>query len=92
MPRADMIWKRIKQHAGADFRTATCLPFICRVPGEYLLVTRNDAEINRSLSRTNFELALAAMPASGPGALKERQGPSCTWAILMDSRIRQHDW
>jgi hypothetical protein len=32
------------------------------------------------------------MPANSPAAIAERQGPSYTWAILMDPRIRLGDW
>lgn len=74
----DDVWDRIRRHAGETFHTATGLPF-----GE---------EINRSLSKTNFAKAAAVMPATGPGDLKDRQGSSYTWAILMDRRIRQNDW
>jgi hypothetical protein len=92
MPDINVVWERIRRHAGADFSTATGLPFTYEVPGQYLRVSRDGSQINRSLSRTNFERALETMPAQGPGVLKERQGASYTWAILMDSRIRQQDW
>jgi hypothetical protein len=55
------------------------------VPGNYLRVTREGDEINRSLSRTNFSKAAALMPTDGPGAIKARQGSAYTWAILMDT-------
>ncbi|MGW5365981.1 hypothetical protein [Actinopolymorpha pittospori] len=86
------IWERIQQHAGAEFRTVTGLPFSYQVPGQYLRVTRGASDVNRFLSRTNFERALEMMPAPSPGVLKGRQGASYTWAILMDPRIRQDDW
>lgn len=86
------VWERIKRHAGEDFQTINGLVFTYAVPGNYLRVTREGEEINRSLSRTNFERALDLMPADGPGALTGRQGPSYTWAILMDQRIRRSDW
>ena len=84
----EMVWSRIKRHAGEDFTTKTGLPFTYEVPGNYLRVNR----ANRSLSRTNFEKALAAMPADGPGAIKDRQGSAYTWAILMDPRVRVGEW
>jgi hypothetical protein len=49
------VWERIRRHAGSEFRTATGLPFTYAVPGNFLRVTREGREINRSLSRTNFE-------------------------------------
>lgn len=88
MSDIDAVWARIKRHAREPFHTKTGLPFRYEVPGNYLIVDR----ANRSLSRTNFAKALAAMPADGPGAIKDRQGSAYTWAILMDPRIRLHDW
>ena len=86
------LWERIQRHAGEPFKTKHGRPFTYEVPGNYLRVTRERKEINRSLSRTNFMQAAAAMPADGPGAIKNRQGSSCTWAILMCERIRGSDW
>ena len=87
-----VVWDRIRAYAGEDFHTATGRPFTYATPGNVLLVTRDGREINRSLSRSNFESALHLMPAAGPGELRELQGASYTWAILMDPRIRQADW
>jgi hypothetical protein len=92
MPDIDSVWGRIRSHQGADFATVTGKPFTYSVTSSELFVTRNGTEINRSLSRGNFELAMNRMPAAGPGELQDLQGPSYTWAILMDSRIRQGDW
>lgn len=86
------VWERIRRYAGAEFRTYTDLPFTYVVPGNFLKVTRQGREINRSLSRTNFEKAMDAMPTSRPSDLSDRQGSSYTWAILMDRRIRTDDW
>jgi hypothetical protein len=86
------VWDRIRRCAGQDFTTVSGLPFTYRVPGDYLRVSRDGREINRSLSRTNFAKAASAMPAAKPSDIKESQGSAYTWAILMDSRIRQHDW
>ena len=88
----DSVWERIRRHEGEHFKTKTGLAFRYRVPGAYLRVTRVGREIERSLSRTNFQKAVALLPAHGPGDLKERQGSSYTWAILMDPRIRRSDW
>jgi hypothetical protein len=86
------VWARIERHAGESFETKTGLLFTYEVPGNYLRVVRGGARVNRSLSRTNFAKAVDLMPADGPGVLKDRQGSSYTWAILMDPRIRQTDW
>ena len=92
MASFDDVWDRIRRCAGQTFSTATGLPFTYRVPGEYVRVERQGREINRSLSRTNFEKATAQMPASRPSDIKGRQGSAYKWAILMDKRIRQSDW
>ena len=86
------IWARIGLCEGQVFRTFTGLPFSYQMPGDYLRVSRDGHEVNRSLSRTNFEKAIASMPASRPSDIKDRQGSAYTWAILMDARIRGADW
>lgn len=86
------LWERIRRHAGEAFTTKTGMSFSYRVPGNHVRVSRNGAEINRSLSRTNSMKAAALMPVDGPGAIGERQGSPYTWAILMDERIRASDW
>lgn len=86
------VWPRIERHAGAEFETITGLKFTYRVPGRFVRVTRNGHEINRSLSRTNFQKALERMPAARPSDLRDRQGSAYTWGILMDRRIRLIDW
>jgi hypothetical protein len=88
VPDIEGVWERIRQHAGEGFTTISGLSFTYTVPGNYLLVDRTV----RNLSRSNFQKALALMPASSPTELKERQGASYTWAILMDPRIRRGDW
>src|SRR4051812_1794491 len=88
----EAVWQRIQRHAGESFQTTTGLRFTYRVLGNYLRVARNGREINRSLSRTNFARALELMPATQPTQLKARQGPSYTWGILMDHRIRRGRW
>jgi hypothetical protein len=88
MANFDDVWTRIERHAGQTFATATGLPFTYRVPGDYLKVSRDGREINRSLSRTNFMKASAAMPTAKPSDIKDSQGSAYTWAILMDRRIR----
>jgi hypothetical protein len=88
----EQLWQRVRRYAGEPFATKTGKPFTYEVPGNYLRVTREGREINRSLSRTNFVKAASLMPADGPGAIKDRQGSAYTWAILMDRRIRGTDW
>lgn len=88
----DVVWPRIVQSAGETFTTVTGLEFTYRAPGNYLKVTRDGREINRSLSRTNFAKALESMPADRPSDISDRQGSAYTWAILIDPRVRGVDW
>lgn len=88
MADIDRVWLRIAGHAGETFRTVSGLEFTYEVPGNYLRVSRTV----RNLSRSNFTRALDQMPAHGPAELKDRQGASYRWAILMDDRIRADDW
>lgn len=92
MPDIDAVWSRIRAHAGEQFQTVLGIPFTYEVPGNYLRVTRDGREVNRSLSRTNFAKGLLLVPTEGPTGLKSRQGSSYTWAILMDPRIRLDEW
>ncbi len=86
------VWPRIERNAGTEFETSTGLKFTYRVPGKFVRVTRNGHEINRSLSRANFQKALELMPADRPSDLRDSQGSAYTWGILMDRRIRLDDW
>jgi hypothetical protein len=92
MGEFEHVWDRIRRQAGATFTTKQGHDFVYRVPGDYLRVSRDGREINRSLSKTNFRKAAGQMPTDGPGALKDAQDSSYTWAILMDDRIRAGDW
>jgi hypothetical protein len=85
----EAVWERVRTHAGEVFTTKTGLDFTYSVPGAYVRVNRAGHEVNRSLSKTNFAKAVVLLPTDGPGALSGRQGPSYTWAILMDDRVRQ---
>ena len=53
------------------------------VPGNYL---RPVGRVRR-LSRTNFERARPRLPFENTTDVKDLQGPSYVYAILMDSRI-----
>lgn len=91
MANFDEVWARIERHASQRFETATGLPFTHRVARDYLKVSRDGREINRSPSRTNFGRS-EAMPATKSSDVKESQGSAYTWAILMDRRIREDAW
>ncbi len=88
MADVNPVWERIAGHVGEMFQTVTGLEFTYEVPNNYLRVSRTI----RNLARSNFAKALERMPAGGPAELKDRQGASHTWAILLDPRIRAGDW
>ena len=46
----------------------------------------------RHLSRTNFGKALDRLPLENTGSVRDLQGPSYVFAILMDDRIRRGEW
>lgn len=91
MAGVDGVWDRIGSNEGQTFRTFTGLPFTYVVTGGDLRVNRDGREINRTLSRRNFEEAQARMPTSKPSDIKDCQGSAYTWAILMDPRVRGGD-
>lgn len=90
VPNIDVVWPRIVQYAGDTFTTATGLEFTYRVPGQYLRVTRDGREINRSLSRTNFGRALDAMPADRPATSRTDKAPptpgQSSWILVCEAQ------
>jgi hypothetical protein len=64
MANFDAVWERVRRHAGEEFRTIGGLPFAYEVRGSQVHVTRDGREVNRALSRGNFEQAMRLMPAS----------------------------
>jgi hypothetical protein len=57
MANFDVVWERVRQHAGEDFRPIGGLLFPYEVTGSQVHVTREGKKINRALSRGNFERA-----------------------------------
>ena len=85
----DVVWRRIRSHAGEPFTTLTGVRFVYRVVGNTVAIERSDYGIARS----NFERALPFVPNSGPAELKALvRGPAYVWSILPVVRIRQTDW
>lgn len=82
------VWSRIEAHAGEEFHLITGSAFTYEVPGSYL---RPVGRV-RHLSRTNFEKALPRLPLENTTSVKDLQGSSYVYAILMDDRIRRADW
>jgi hypothetical protein len=84
----DTVWERIRQHAGEDFLLTRGDAFQYEMFDNYL---RPVGRV-RHLSRSNFAKALPRVPLTNTRDVGDLQGPSYVFAILMDKRIRQHDW
>lgn len=82
------IWARIEAHAGEEFRLRQGKVFTYEVPGNYL---RPVGRV-RHLSKSNFEKALRRVPFENTTSIRDLQGSSYVYAILMDKRIRRNDW
>lgn len=84
----DEVWRRIVNHSGATFRQKGGKPFSYEARGRtiYLHTT------NRMISRTAIEKALQRVPLENTVAVQDLSAPSYVYGILMDSRIRAHDW
>ena len=77
-------WQRVIGLADATFATVRRKQFSYRaVNGGISMNTTN-----RVVPRGDFKKAFERMPAAGPGALQDLQGPSYVYAILMDPRVR----
>ena len=84
----DEIWYRIQSHAGEDFRLIGGKVFRYDVGDRYL---RPLGRV-RHLSKANFGKAISRVPLENTGSVRDLQGPSYVFAILMDPRVRQSDW
>jgi hypothetical protein len=82
------IWARIAAHEGETFTLVRGQRFTYEVPGNYL---RPVGRV-RHLSKTNFAKALPRLPLENLGSIRDLQGASYVYAILMDNRIRRRDW
>jgi len=78
------IWDRITSHAGSEFRQKTGRAFTVSLVGNAIIVP---STTNRMLARTQFQRAYERSPLSGPGKLRDLQGPSYLFAILTDPRV-----
>jgi hypothetical protein len=84
----DVVWQRIEDAAGEEFRQIRGGRFTFAVFGNSLIPDRTD----RVLARSQFERALERMPVRNTVPLQDLQGPSYLYAILMDERVRRGDW
>jgi len=88
----EVVWKRIESHQGEEFRTVTGLPFTYAVEGPGIWFFREARRINRKLTRTQTEAAIARCPLSTTTEIKDLIDYPYLFALLMDARIRGESW
>ena len=90
--RFETVWQRIRAGEGEEFHTRKGTPFRYELKSrEVLRAVVDGEEIERNLTKSNFESALDQIEresTNGPGSLRDIQGQSYVWAILNDGRIR----
>lgn len=84
----DQIWERIMKHEGEEFQKIRGGKFTYRIQNNYVYLNST----NRAIPKSDIEKALKLVPLKNTVAVKNLQGPSYVYAILMDSRIRLEDW
>lgn len=88
----ESVWRRIESHQGEEFKTATKLPFTYEVEGAGIWFFREGRRINRKLTRSQVEKAIARCPLPSTTAIKDLMDYPYLYALLMDARIRSQAW
>lgn len=89
---SESVWQRIKSHQGEEFKTATRLPFTYAVEGAGIWFFRDGRRINRKLTRTQVDRAIARCPLTSTTEIKDLMDYPYLFALLMDARIRREAW
>ena len=89
---AESVWRRIADHQGEEFKTATKLPFTYAMEGAGIWFFRNGRRIERKLSRTQVEKAIARCPLASTTEIRDLMDYAYLFGLLMDARIRRHAW
>jgi hypothetical protein len=89
---AESVWRRIKSHQGEGFKTVTGRPFTYSVEGAGLWFFREGRRINRKLTRTQVEAAIARCPLTRTTEIKDLMDYPYLFALLRDARIRGETW
>jgi hypothetical protein len=93
IPEVDVIWGRIAQHQGEEFRTSRGLPFTYQVEGKRgIWFYRNGTRINQRLGRGDVEKAVQKCPLEKTSDINESRDYAYLFGLLMDSRIRGGNW
>lgn len=88
----ESVWQRIKSHQGEEFRTATRLPFTYQVEAAGIWFFRDGRRIERKLTRTQVDKAIARCPLRSTTEIKDLMDYPYLFALLMDARIRREAW
>jgi hypothetical protein len=88
---AEAVWHRIESHQGEVFKTVRGLPLTYAVEGAGIWFDRGH-RINRKLTRTQVEVAIARCPLTRTTEIKDLIDYPYLFALLMDGRIRGEDW
>jgi hypothetical protein len=89
---AESVWRRIERHQGEGFKTVTDLPFTYAVEGAGIWFFREGRRINRKLTRTQVEVAIARCPLTSTTEIKDLMDYPYLFALLTDARIRGEAW
>ncbi len=89
---AESVWHRVESHQGGEFKTATGLPFTYAVEGAGIWFFRDGRRINRKLTRTQVEVAIARCPLTSTTEIKDLMDYAYLFALLTDARIRGEAW
>jgi hypothetical protein len=89
---AESVWHRIQSHQGEEFKTATGKALKYEVEGAGIWFYRDGRRINRKLSRTQVEVAIARCPLTTTTEIKDLIDYPYLFALLTDPRIRGEAW
>jgi len=76
-----VVWERIKEHQGEQFKTATGKIFTYEVEGNSFWT---DRPVKYPVGVGEFEKALKKVPVDRPVLLKELRAYAYIWAVLHD--------
>ncbi|HKW98541.1 MAG TPA: hypothetical protein VJN43_12465 [Bryobacteraceae bacterium] len=93
IPEMDVIWRRIGQHQGEEFRTSRGLLFTYQVEGKGgIWFYRNGERVNQRFGRGDVEKAVQKCPLEKTSDINECRDYAYLFGVLMDPRIRGRNW
>ena len=88
----ESVWQRIEIHQGEVFKTVRKYPFTYEVEGAGIWFFRNGRRINRKVSRSQVDKAIARCPLRSTTEISDLMDFAYLYAMLMDARIRGQAW